>query len=155
MAPEEAARFRLTVVGETWENWTLPAERIAASPYRDQIEFINRYVDDEEVAGLFAHTDVTVLPYHRSSASGPLHLAMACGLPVVVSAVGGLVEATEGYEGAIRVPPRDPEAIRRALNQAYDLRGRRFGDVHSWDRTVDAYDALFRIMGVRAERPAA
>ena len=33
---------------------------------------------------------------------------MAHGLPVVVTAVGGLVEATAGYEGAVLVQPRDP-----------------------------------------------
>jgi hypothetical protein len=36
-----------------------------------------------------------VLPYHRSSASGPLHIAMSAGLPVVATAVSGLVEAVE------------------------------------------------------------
>ncbi len=150
MTPEEVARFELTVVGETWENWTLPAERIAASPYRDLIRFINRYVHDKEVGTLFAAADVVVLPYHRSSASGPLQLAMAQGLPVVVTAVGGLVEATEGYEGAIRVPPRDPAALHSALDAACELRGRRFADVASWDRTLEGYGTLFRRLGIEA-----
>ena len=143
MSESDAARFHLTVVGETWEGWTLPAERIAGSPNAGRIEFVNRYVDDDEVAAVFAAADVAVLPYHRSSASGPLHLAMASGLPVVVSAVGGLIEASLGYEGAIPVPPQDPAAIRDALERAYELRGRRFADVHSWARTVEGYEALF------------
>jgi glycosyltransferase involved in cell wall biosynthesis len=147
MTPEEVARFELTVVGETWENWTLPGERIAASRYRDRIRFINRYVHDEEVGKLFAAADVVVLPYHRSSVSGPLQLTMAQGLPVVVSAVGGLVEATEGYEGAIQVPPRDPAALRQALDAAYELRGRRFTPVTSWERTIEGYGRLFEALG--------
>jgi glycosyltransferase involved in cell wall biosynthesis len=93
-----------------------------------------------------------VLPYHRSSASGPLHLAMASGLPVIVTAVGGLIEASEGYEGAIRVPPRDPQAIRRGLEQVYDLRGQRFADVHSWSRTTAGYEVLFARVGAVCER---
>ncbi len=148
MSEEEAAHFELTVVGETWENWTLPNERIAASPYQERIRLVNRYVRDEEVAEFFAWADAVVLPYHRSSASGPLHLAMAWGLPVVVSAVGGLVEASEGYEGAIRVPPKDPAALRSALNEVFTLRGKRFADVHSWTRTLEGYEALFDQLGL-------
>lgn len=147
MSPAEAARFRLTVIGETWEGWTLPADRIRASPNRERIDFINRYVDDDEVAAAFAEADAVVLPYHRSSASGPLHLAMASGLPVIVSAVGGLIEASDGYEGAIRVPPRDPPAIRGALDRAYEMRGKRFADVHTWTRTVTGYESLFAAVG--------
>jgi glycosyltransferase involved in cell wall biosynthesis len=140
---EEAAKYRLTVVGETWEGCTEPAAMIARSPHRASIEFVNRYVTDAEVAGFFDRADAVVLPYHRSSASGPLQLAMAHGLPVVVTAVGGLIEAVRGYEGAISVPPRDPQALRAAFAEARGLRGVRFADVHSWERTLDRYGDLF------------
>jgi glycosyltransferase involved in cell wall biosynthesis len=152
MDDEEAARFVVTIVGETWENWTLPAEMIANSRHRDRIEFVNRYVSDEEVPGFFSRTDAVVLPYHRSSASGPLHLAMAYGLPVVVTEVGGLVEATGDYAGALRVPPSNPEAIRSALHEAAKLKGQRFADLHSWDRTLEGYESLFALTGVRTDR---
>jgi glycosyltransferase involved in cell wall biosynthesis len=143
MTEEQADRFRLTVVGETWEGWTTPAEMIARSRYRDRITFVNRYVADDEVGGFFASADVVVLPYHRSSASGPLHLAMACGLPVVVTSVGGLVEAAEGYAGRLSVEPGRPDQIKCALLRASELRGERFEDLHSWDRTLGRYGELF------------
>jgi glycosyltransferase involved in cell wall biosynthesis len=143
LGPDEAKNYRLTIVGETWEGCTEPAAMIARSPHRDSIEFVNRYVSDEEVAGFFARADAVVLPYHRSSASGPLQLTMAEGLPVVVTAVGGLVEAVRGYEGAIPVPPRDPASLRRAFAGARALRGVRFADVHSWERTLNGYGKLF------------
>lgn len=149
---EEARRFQLRVVGETWEGWTLPNQRIAKSCHRQRIEFVNHYVPDSEVARLFAASDAVVLPYHRSSSSGPLHLAMAHGLPVIVSSVGGLVEATEGYEGALRVPPRDPSALRSALQQVWTMRGKRFADPHSWNVTVESYEELFeQICGSRVD----
>ena len=148
LSPEDVPRFHLTVVGETWEGWEKPAEMISASPHADRITFVNRYVADDEVAGFFADADAVVLPYHRSSASGPLHVAMACGLPVVVSAVGGLVEATSEYDGAYPVPPRDPDAIRAALLELWPQRARRYADPHSWSRTVDGYDELFAKLGV-------
>jgi glycosyltransferase involved in cell wall biosynthesis len=148
---DEVENYRLTIVGETWEGCTEPAAMIERSPYRDSIEFVNRYVSDDEVAGFFARADAVVLPYHRSSASGPLQLTMAQGLPVVVTAVGGLIEAVRGYEGAIPVPPRDPDALRRGFAEARALRGVRFADVHSWERTLDGYGELFEsILAVRS-----
>jgi glycosyltransferase involved in cell wall biosynthesis len=148
----QIAGYRLTVVGETWEGWTKPAELIARSRYPDRITFVNRYVRDEEVASFFASADAVVLPYHRSSASGPLHVAMSHGLPVVVTQVGGLVEAVAGYEGAILVPPRDPVLLRGALAQVAKLRGRRFADRCSWDQTVDRYQELFKAIACGPDR---
>jgi glycosyltransferase involved in cell wall biosynthesis len=146
---EQMRGFHLTVVGETWEGWTRPAEMIAASKRRDRIELVNHYVRDDEVAALFESADAVVLPYHRSSASGPLHLAMAHGLPVLVTEVGGLVEATRDYQGAVRVPPHDPEAIRAGLLELAAMRGRRFSDVHTWERTVQSLDDLFGSLASR------
>jgi glycosyltransferase involved in cell wall biosynthesis len=140
---DEITRYWLTVVGETWEGWTLPTELIAHSRYRDRITFVNRYVSDEEAAALFAAADGVVLPYHRASASGPLHLAMSHGLPVVVTRVGGLVEAAAGYAGAVLVPPRNAAALCEALSRVASLRGQRFSDPHSWEQTVRRYERLF------------
>ncbi|HLH60445.1 MAG TPA: glycosyltransferase [Ktedonobacteraceae bacterium] len=138
----EIEGYRLIVVGETWEGCTQPATLIEQSPYRERITFVNRYVADNEVAGFFAAADAAILPYRRASSSGALHIAMSCGLPVVVTRVGGLVEAVAEYEGTIIVPPGDVEALRDALRKVAQLRGRRYRDPHSWDRTVDGYMAL-------------
>lgn len=140
--PAQAARFRLSVVGETWERWTVPDRAIASSPYADLIERVDRYITDAEVAAYFREADAVVLPYHRSSASGPLHIAMSAGLPVVVTAVGGLTEAVKDYPGAVLVPPRDPAALKEALLQLLEHPGRRYADPHSWKRTVSAYREL-------------
>ena len=139
---DQAARFRLTVVGETWEGWTAPNEAIGRSPHADLIERVDRYVTDAELAGYFARADAVVLPYHRSSASGPLHVAMSAGLPVVVTAVGGLIEAVRDYPGALLVPPKDPVALRGALLGLLERRGRRYSDPHSWNRTVSSLGLL-------------
>lgn len=139
---DQASRFRLSVVGETWEGWMAPDRAIARSPHADLIERVDRYVTDAELTAYVERADAVVLPYHRSSSSGPLHIAMSAGLPVVVTAVGGLVEAVQDYPGALLVPPRDPTALRGALLQLLERRGRRYRDPHSWQRTVDAYRAL-------------
>jgi len=141
---------RLMIVGESWEGWTLPLDAIAASPNADRITLVNRYVDDAEVAMHFAAADAVVLPYRRSSSSGPLHIAMSNGLPVVVSSVGGLVEAVGNYAGAYFVPPADPAALAIALAELPVSRGERYEDSHSWAHTVAAYADLFARIGIPA-----
>jgi glycosyltransferase involved in cell wall biosynthesis len=141
-------QYHLTVVGETWEGWTLPGRLIEESPVRDRIRFVNRYVADGEVNEFFARADVVVLPYRRSSASGPLHIAMSHGLPVVVTAVGGLVEAAEHYSGTVFVPAEEPAELREAIVLAAGLTGRRHADPSSWGRTVDAYSRLLSRIGI-------
>jgi glycosyltransferase involved in cell wall biosynthesis len=139
---DEVSRYWLTVVGETWEGWDLPIRLIERSRHRSRITLVNRFVDDDEVTAHFAGADAVVLPYHRSSASSPASAAMANGLPLVLTAVGGLPEAVAGYEGAILVPPRDPYALRKAIRRLPQLRGRRFHDQHSWGHTASAYEDL-------------
>jgi glycosyltransferase involved in cell wall biosynthesis len=135
---DEAERLWLTVVGETWEGCTEPAQLIADSPHRDRITFVNEYVPDEVVGAAFAHADVAVLPYRRSSSSGILHVAMSWGLPIVVTSVGGLPEAASGYAGAVFIPPADPAALKEGLTKATALVGQKFQDPRSWRDTVTA-----------------
>ncbi len=149
---ELALPWRLVVVGETWEGWTLPLELIASSPYRDDIELVNRYVTDREAAGYFQRADIVALPYLRSSASGPLAIAQACGLPVVVTAVGGLVEAVADYTGAVLVQPDSPEDLARGLLAAADLRGRMHPAPISWQAVAQSYADIFAAVVPAADR---
>ena len=142
LPPDAVTNLWLTVVGEPWEGWDLPAKLIADSRYRERISFIDRYVPDAEVAGWFAGADLVVLPYHRSSASGPLHIAMSHGLPVIVTAVGGLIEATQGYAGAVTVPPRDIGALGDSILTVAAQPRMRYEDPHSWERSVERYEAF-------------
>jgi glycosyltransferase involved in cell wall biosynthesis len=135
---EEAERLWLTVVGETWEGCTEPAHLIATSPHADRITFLNEYVPDEVVGAAFAHADVAVLPYRRSSSSGILHVAMSWGLPIVVTSVGGLPEAANGYAGAVFIPPDEPAMLKEGIMKAATLVGQRFSDPRSWHDTVAA-----------------
>lgn len=143
LTEDEVRRFRLTVVGETWEGWTLPSRLIASSRYRDRIAFVNRYVTDHEVAEYFSQADAVVLPYLRSSASGPLHMAMSFGLPVAVTDVGGLLEAAREYEGAVFMRPGDADDLRRALLDLPRATGRRYADPHDWARSASLLAELF------------
>jgi len=138
----DGQRWRLLVVGETWEGWTQPLEAIAASAHRDDIEVINRYVRDDEVPGYFDRADLVALPYLRSSASGPLALTMTRGLPVVVTSVGGLDEMAQGYSGAVLVQPADVPSLTRGIVSAAELIGQHHEDVSNWTAVADQYLAV-------------
>lgn len=140
--PVQDHDFHLAVVGETWENFTVPATMIAESPAREKISFVNRYVSDDEAAQFFAAADAVVLPYRRGSASGPLQIAMSHGLWVILYAVGGLVEAVRDYEGAILVEPGDVAGLAAAMRRVQADPSRRFADPHSWETTGEAIDRL-------------
>ena len=140
--------LHLTIVGETWEGWDDPLEAVAESPARHQITVVNRYVTDAEAQQHFAAADAVVLPYRRSSSSGPLQMAMSAGLPVVVTSVGGLVEAATGYQGVRFVPPADVAALTAALVELPALRGQRYPDIRSWDDTVASYREIFAELGL-------
>jgi glycosyltransferase involved in cell wall biosynthesis len=130
-------------VGETWEGWVEPFERIAACPHRDRITVVNRYVDDREVDGWFGGADVVVLPYRRSSQSGVLHVAMAYGLPVVATDVGGLGEALEGYPSAVLTAPGDIDDLVAGIEKARHLE-RRAGAGPTWAQSAAAIHELCR-----------
>ena len=144
---DEVEHYWLTIVGEIWEGWDLLAQQIEFNCHQKRITLVNRFVDDDEVAAYFAGADAVVLPYHRSSASGPAHVAMSSGLPLVVTSVGGLPAAVAEYEGAILVPPHDAMALRDAIQQLPKLCGRTYKDPHSWDRTVTSFAELMEQLG--------
>ena len=105
--------IHVSVAGEVWQGYRQPLEELAAILPADRLTVVDRYVADAEVTAFFAAADLVVLPYRRCSASGVLHIAMSCGLPVVTTSVGELVEATASYTGAVIVPPGDPASPRR------------------------------------------
>lgn len=68
-----------------------------------------------DVRGLLGHFDFALLASHDESLPNALMEAMAAGLPVVATGVGGVGELVrDGIDGWV-VPPRDPQALAAAL----------------------------------------
>ncbi|HUL62563.1 MAG TPA: glycosyltransferase, partial [Methanocella sp.] len=139
-----AGKSRLLLVGEVWEDRASVEEAIAASPFRERITLVDRYVSDAEVGRYFSAADVVVLPYLRASQSAVAHVAMAFGKPIVVSRVGGLQESMAGYRGTYFVPPGDPAAIGAAIERILAERPGAFAPPpqRGWDEIAARYAAI-------------
>jgi glycosyltransferase involved in cell wall biosynthesis len=72
---------------------------------------------------------------------------MFAGLPVVITAVGGLVEAAAAYPGAVFVPPENAAALASGITDALALVSGRYPDPHSWAANAGKYRKLFAAVG--------
>ena len=83
---------------------------------RDRVYLLGQ-IAREDVPALLRSADVVVsVPWYEPFGMVPLE-AMACGVPVVASAVGGHLDTVlDGRTGAL-VPPRDPAALAQRLRE--------------------------------------
>jgi glycosyltransferase involved in cell wall biosynthesis len=137
------AKVELTIVGEPWGNDAKKMVEEISKGQWGSIKLIDRYVEDAEIPYLIADNDVLILPYKRSSASGPLALAMAAGVPVITTSIKSLEEATEGYSGAVHVPVNDSDAIAKAIIESRKLVGIKHNNPLSWDNIAVKYFKFF------------
>jgi glycosyltransferase involved in cell wall biosynthesis len=132
----------LWVVGEAWGGRQDLDAALAASPHRDRVRVVDRFVPDREVALWFSAADVVVLPYHRAAQSGVLGVAKSFGVPVVVSRVGGLPEAVRDYPWKALCRPGDPASIARGIVTVLGHREPRVRyRPYSWDDAVRELEA--------------
>ncbi len=154
---EARPRARLVVAGDPVR---LPApRRRALEEQAARLGAVCRleFVPFSDVAAYFAAADALVLPYRHVSQSGVLYLALALGLPVVATRVGGLPELLQDGASALLVPPESPVALAAALARLLgdaDLRGRlargglRIAEEHSWPAVAERTEAAFaRLVG--------
>lgn len=83
----------------------------------DSIQWDLRFIADDELPGLFAATDITVLPYREIDASGVLMAALSVGRPILASRIGLFAELLEDGKHGFLVPQDDPAALAAALER--------------------------------------
>ncbi len=71
----------------------------------------------DDIPDLLAALDIFVLPSHREGVSLALLEAMAAGLPVIATKVGGLPEVVIHEKTGLLVPAADAEALAQALGR--------------------------------------
>ena len=118
----------------------------------DRVCFTGR-LERADVPPLIRSADIVAcVPWYEPFGIVPLE-AMACGIPVVGSAVGGLLDTIVHGVTGVHVPPRRPDRIAQALNElladperraelgrAGAHRARRYG----WSRIADAVLDVYR-----------
>lgn len=115
--------LRLTVV-----DWPQGAEVarlwLAAAGLDGQAEWVGP-LSTEELVRRYNRAELAVVPSRYEGFSLPAVEAMACGLPVVATAVGGLSSVVRHGETGLLVPPEDPRALARAIQSLLDDEPRR------------------------------
>jgi len=86
-------------------------------PLRARIPGAQGFVPHDELQGLYARAAVVACPSRREGFGVACLEAMAHGRPVVATAVGGLRDLVVDGETGLVVPPRDPGALRSALER--------------------------------------
>ena len=117
----------------------------------------------ENVPPLLRSADVVAcVPWYEPFGIVPLEAA-ACGVPVVASAVGGLIDTVVDGVTGVHVPPRSPERIAEALRDLLGDEARRaqLGAAaaqrarrYSWSRIADATLRAYTAVSAPAERSA-
>jgi glycosyltransferase involved in cell wall biosynthesis len=112
----ESSDWLLVIAGEPWGDLGGCLERQAESlNLKQRVRFDLQWVPESRVPTLLAAADLLVLPYRRGSQSAVAPMALAQGVPVLSTAVGGVPEIVhDGINGVI-VPPGDPAALTDAL----------------------------------------
>lgn len=110
----------------------------------------------DDVAALWQASDIGVLASHEEGLPNTLLEAMAAGVPVVATRVGGVPDIATDNVDALLVAPRDPDAMAAALLRLFDdarLRARlgaraaaRVRDAFSLAACVEAYHRLYALM---------
>jgi L-malate glycosyltransferase len=146
-----AARpLRLRLVGEGPERRRIEAD-VAARGLAGDVEFAGEQVD---LPALLRDADLFLLPSETESFGLAALEAMACGVPVVASAVGGLPEVIPDGEVGFLRPRGDVPALAEAAatlladeprRRAMAAAARRRAETHyRIDPAIDRYLAIYR-----------
>ncbi len=115
-------RLKIWIVGDA------PASKEA---YKEEVQVLVRRLGiwhcteflgtQRDIPGILAHLDLVVLATTTHEAFGRVVVeAMAAGVPVVATKVGGVVDIIEDGKNGILVPPADPKSMADAVMRIFN-----------------------------------
>ena len=113
---EQHPKSLLVVVGkgdDKGEEEMRLKEQVASLGLADRVRFLGWRADVDEIMGCF---DVFVLPSSNEGMGRVLVEAMAGGLPIVASCVGGIPDLVKDGQNGLLVPPKDAAALEKAIS---------------------------------------
>jgi glycosyltransferase involved in cell wall biosynthesis len=127
---------------------------VGDGPLRERVPDAVGFVAPDELGAYYERAALVVCPSRREGYGVVAREAMAHGRPVVVTSVGGLLDAVEDGVTGLRVPPKDPAALRAAIEMLLadaNLR-RRLGEAareaararFSWPASTEATHRVYR-----------
>jgi glycosyltransferase involved in cell wall biosynthesis len=160
-SPSLRNEIGVAIIGDGPERARLE-QQVQAENLQDVVAFLGAR---DDVADLLAHFDVFVLPSLAEGISNTVLEAMATGLPVIATRVGGNPELIEdGLTGRL-VPPEDSETMARSIADYFSDRtmARRHGRAarqavvqrFSLERMIADYVSLYdNLLASRTDSPA-
>lgn len=136
----KAERLPLVLVGRDWglkPSLEAQAQRLGIA---DELRWIGYVENPGAYRAIFRGASVFVLPSEYEAFGIVLLEAMAADVPIVSSAVGGMVELLQGGACGQLVPYGDPAALRAALLDAIARGERTMGALEAARRRVKEFD---------------
>jgi glycosyltransferase involved in cell wall biosynthesis len=109
--------WRLLLIGHDLGMGAALRRKAADLGLADNVVWVEDRMDAETP---LAAADIAVVPSHQEGFSNSLIEAMACGLPVVATRVGGNIDAIVDDESGLLVPVKDPAALKATIFRLYD-----------------------------------
>lgn len=131
--------YELTLVGDGVDRDRL--EALARELGIDRYLVFAGYRSQEEVGEYLRRSDIFILPSFAEGVPVSLMEAMATGIPVVATNVGGVAELVESERTGLLVPPADSGALAQAIARYQDDHElRRRVASHGRERVIQQYN---------------
>ncbi len=149
---QEMPDVKLIIVGEGIEREKLEG-LTKQLDLKGCIQFVGR-VPQEKIPLFMQQADIFVLPSLAEGFPNVLLEAMACGLPIVATRVGGIPEIIEDGRNGFLVNPKKPDEIadkllfisrNKSITWKISKNNKEKVKKYNWDNTVSNLEEIYRI----------
>lgn len=115
---EDYPKARLSIAGSGPERDALE-KLVAELNLTESVSFLGR-LEADDIAQLYRSADLMLNPSTVDNSPNSVIEAMACGIPVVSTNVGGIPKLIKHEWDGLMVAPRQPEAMRSQVKRVID-----------------------------------